>query len=108
MKIQVISFKTAIAIAAGLSIFFPTTVTASDSSKIMNMSQLTCADFLDMGMMQKVMSVVWLSGWTSKEQERYIFAADRNLLSNKKELLEENCSNNQQDIVLNQIPNWEY
>lgn len=108
MNIKLIPFKAAIATTAVLSIFFPTTVTASDSDKIMNMSQLTCADFLDMGMMQKVMSVVWLSGWTSKDQERYMFAPDRNLLSNKEELLEENCESNEQDLVLNQIPDWEY
>ncbi|MEM7591548.1 MAG: HdeA/HdeB family chaperone [Cyanobacteria bacterium P01_A01_bin.83] len=108
MNLKFLSLKATVATTATLSIFFSATVTAADSDKIKNMSQLTCAEFLDMGMMQKVMSVVWLSGWTSKEQERYMFAPDRNLLSNKEELLEENCKNNEQDLVLNQIPDWEY
>ena len=109
MHTKLVSRKVAVATTAALSVFFPTTVTASNSDKIMNMSKkLTCANFLDMDMMQKVMSVVWLSGWTSKEQEKYMFAPDRNLLSNKKELLEENCQSNEQDLVLNQIPDWEY
>ena len=69
----------------------------------MNMSQLICAKFLDMEMMQKFMSVVLLSGWTSKERERCMFATGRNLLFNKGELLEENCNNNEQDLVLNLV-----
>lgn len=108
MNIKPLSLRAAIATTASLSVFLSTTVTAADDDKIKNMSQLTCAEFLDMGRMQKIMSVVWLSGWTSKEQERYLFAPDRGLLSNKEELLKDNCKNNEGDLVLNQVPDWEY
>ncbi len=108
MQFKFILLKAAVAAMTIASAFYPTTVTASDDDKIKNMSQLTCEEFLDMGMMQKIMSVVWLSGWTSKEEERYMFAPDRKLLSNKEDLLEQYCQNNQQDLVLNQVPDWKY
>ncbi|MEM7593460.1 MAG: HdeA/HdeB family chaperone [Cyanobacteria bacterium P01_A01_bin.83] len=90
MKSQLVSLKVAIAVTTTVPFLHPTSVAASIRDKIKNMSQLTCAEFLDMGMMQKIMSVVWLSGWTSKEQERYMFAPDLQLLSNKEDLLAEN------------------
>ncbi|MEM8721234.1 MAG: HdeA/HdeB family chaperone [Cyanobacteria bacterium P01_G01_bin.39] len=108
MNLKLFAFKTAVLFAATTPFLYSATVTASDSNKIKNMSQLTCAEFLDMGMMQKIMSVVWFSGFTSNESERYMFAPDRSLLSNKQDSLEDNCQSNQQDLVMNQIPEWEY
>ena len=56
--------------------------------------------------MQQVMSLVWLRGWSSKE--KYMFATDRSLLSNKKDSLEEACQDNAQELVVNRVPSWNY
>ena len=58
-----------------------------------------------MDRMQKVMSVVWYNGWLSQQQGNFLFAPDRSAISPLKESLESGCENNQNDFVLNQLPN---
>lgn len=97
------TIKLAFALTVVSTISAPLIVTASDDEKTRDMAQLTCAEFMDMGRMEKVMSVVWYSGWMAEKQGDLTFTPDRGAMSERQESLETACENSQNDLVLNQL-----
>ena len=105
MQPRLFPFKTLalVTLTAAVSILSPITVTAADKDKEINMSQLTCEEFLDMGRMEKMMSLVWYSGWMAEKQGNFTFTPDRGAMSQRKDSLEDACENSKNDLVLNQL-----
>ena len=101
-------FRTLVIAIAITSILSAIAVAASDNSKEIDMSQLTCAEFLQMGRMETMMSIVWYSGWIAEKQGEFIFTPERGAMSDKKKVLETACNQNKNDLVLNQLQNWTY
>ncbi len=92
----------AIAVASILSAI---AVATANNGKEIDMSQLTCEEFAQMGRMEKVMSTVWYSGWSAQKQGNFTFTPDRSVMSARKDSLEAACENNKNDLVLNQLSN---
>ncbi|MDJ0634216.1 MAG: HdeA/HdeB family chaperone [Xenococcaceae cyanobacterium MO_188.B29] len=105
MQSKFFSAKILVAIIATASVLSPITVTAEDKDKEINMSQLTCAEFMQMGRMEKVMSVVWYSGWMAQNKGEFMFTPDRGAMSEQKDFLETACKNNGNDLVISQLEN---
>ena len=103
MKFKLLSLRTAIALTTTLVIFSPVTVTASDDDKSIDMSNLTCEEFNDLGKTEKMMSLVWLSGWMAQQQNDFNFTPDRGVMSDFKDTLEAACENNETDLVINRL-----
>ncbi len=102
MQPRLFPLKTLVALAAILS---PMIVTAADDDKQIDMSQLTCGEYLEMGRMEKMMSTVWYSGWVAEKKGDFIFTPDRGAMSERKDSLEDACQNSENDLVLNQLQN---
>jgi HdeA/HdeB family len=49
----------------------------SSSSQEIDMSQLTCLEFLEMDTMPQVMSIVWYNGFAAQERGTFVFSPDR-------------------------------
>jgi HdeA/HdeB family len=92
-----------IALTATLVILPQVIVTAEDDAQTIDMSQLTCAKFDDLGNMEQMMSMIWFSGWTAQKQGDLTFTPNRGAMSARKDALETACENNQQDLVMNQL-----
>ncbi|MGL4880594.1 MAG: HdeA/HdeB family chaperone [Waterburya sp.] len=84
--------------------FIVITSKAANSSEEMDMSRLTCEQFLDMNTMEQVMSIVWYNGWVAKEQGTFMFQPDRDYLSEQKDSLTTGCEGNVNDLVVKQLP----
>ena len=103
MQLKLFPLKIAISLTTAASILSSATVTAEDNDQVIDMSQLTCEEFLDMGRMEQVMSMVWYSGWAAETKGDFFFTPDRGAMSERKDSLESACENNQQDLVMNQL-----
>jgi hypothetical protein len=110
MQLNLLPFKKAIAklvigiaLTATLVILPQVIVTAEDDAQTIDMSQLTCSKFDDLGKMEQMMSMIWFSGWTAEKQGNFTFTPDRGAMSDRKDALEAACKNNQQDLVMNQL-----
>lgn len=103
MGIKLLSFRIAIALTTTLLILSPTTAIATDDDKTIDMSNLTCGEFEDLGRMEKMMSLMWLSGWMAQQQGDYSFTPDRGAMSDRKDALEAACENNENDLVMNRL-----
>ena len=106
MQLKLLPFRTAIALSTAISILSPVTVIAGDEDKAIDMSQLTCGEFLDLGRKEKMMSLVWYSGWSAETKGDFIFTPDRGAMSERKDSLEGACENSQDDLVVNQLQIW--
>ena len=100
------SFRTLVTAIAASSILSAIAVAAADNSKAIDMSQLTCEEFLQMGRMETMMSIVWYSGWMAEKQGKFMFTPERGAMSDKKNALETACKKSKNDLVLNQLQNW--
>lgn len=92
-----------IALTTTLAILAPTMASAADDDKSIDMSNLTCGEFQDLGKREKVMSLIWLSGWMAQEQGDFILTPDREAMSDRKDALEAACENNEGDLLINQL-----
>ena len=101
-------FRILVPAIAITSILSAMAVAAADNSKEMDMSQLTCGEFLQLGRMETMMSIVWYSGWIAEKQGEFIFTPERSAMSDKKNALETACNQNKNDLVLNQLHTWIY
>ena len=101
-------FRTLVTAIAVTTILSAIGVAAADNSKEIDMSQLTCAEFLQMGRMETMMSIVWYSGWMAQKQGEFMFTPERGAMSDKKNALETACNKSKNDLVLNQLQNWTY
>lgn len=105
MQLRLFPPKILVAMIAIASVLSPIIVTAADKDKEIDMSQLTCAEFMQMGRMEKVMSVVWYSGWMAQNKGEFMFTPDRGAMSEQKDFLETACKNNGNDLVISQLEN---
>jgi len=103
MKLKLLPWKIAIALAAALAVLSPAIVVAADNAQTIDMSQLTCEEFVDLGRMEKMMSLVWLSVWAAQRQGNFIFTADRSVMTARKDNLEAACENNDRALVIEQL-----
>lgn len=103
MLTKFFTFKRLIVSIAVVLIFLVITTKAAISSQELDMSQLTCQEFLQMDRMPQVMSVVWYSGWAAQKQGTFAFTPDRNKITEQKESLTSACESNSNDLVLNQL-----
>lgn len=92
---------TSIAVALMLVVI---TTRAAKSSQEIDMSQLTCAEFLEMDRMPQVMSIVWYNGFAAQKRGTFVFAPDRDRLSEQKESLTTACETSSDDLVVEQLP----
>lgn len=102
MQLKLLSFRTAIALTTTIAIWSPATVIAEDDNKSIDMSQLTCEEFEDLGRIEKMMSLVWLSGWTAQQKGKTTFTPDRGVMSERKDALEAVCEDNEKALVIEQ------
>ncbi len=105
MQSKFFAAKILVSVIATASVLFPITVTAADKDKEIDMSKLTCAEFMQMGKMEKVMSVVWYSGWMAQNNGEFMFTPDRGVMSEQRDFLETACKNNGNDLVITQLEN---
>ena len=103
MQFRLLTSKIALALTTAIVILSSTTVTANDEEGAIDMAQLTCAEFKDLGRMEKMMSLVWLSGWEAQQQGDFTFTPDRGAMSQRQDAIEEACENNEQDFVMNRM-----
>jgi hypothetical protein len=74
------------------------------SSQEIDMSQLSCGEFLEMDRMPQVMSIVWYNGFAAQERGTFVFAPDRDRLSEQKDSLTTACEASSNDLVVKQLP----
>ncbi|MEM6613506.1 MAG: HdeA/HdeB family chaperone [Cyanobacteria bacterium P01_C01_bin.72] len=103
MHLKLFSLRTAIALTTTIAILSPASVIAQDDDKTIDMLTLTCADFDDLGRMEKVMSLVWLSGWTAQQQGNTTFTPDRGAMRDRQDALKAACEDNEQALVMEQL-----
>lgn len=103
MHLKLLSLRTAIALTITIAILSPASVIAQDDDKTIDMSNLTCGEFEDMGRMEKMMSLVWLSGWTAQQQGNTTFTPDRSAMGDRQDALEAACKDNEQALVIEQL-----
>lgn len=94
-------FITSITVALMLVVI---TTRLAKSSQEIDMSQLTCGEFLEMDRMPQVMSTVWYNGFAAQEQGTFVFTPDRDHLSAQKDSLTTACETNDGDLVVRQLP----
>jgi HdeA/HdeB family len=80
------------------------TTGVAKSSQEIDMSQLSCGEFLEMDRMPQVMSIVWYNGFTAQQQGTFGFTPDRDHLSEQKNSLTTACEANSNDLVVRQLP----
>ena len=100
MKLKSLSLRKAIALITAIVILSPAVVMAEDDDKTIDMSQLTCAEFDGLGRREKMMSLIWLSGWIAQQRGNFNFTPDRSAISDRKDALEDACENNEEDLVM--------
>lgn len=103
MQFKLLPLRTAIAFITTLAILSTATVTAGNANETLDMSQLTCAEFDELGKMEKMMSLMWLSGWMAQQQGNFDFTPDRGVMSERGEALEAACENHEEDLVMNRL-----
>jgi hypothetical protein len=98
------SFRTLITLITTALILIVITARMAKSSEEIDMSQLTCGNFLEMDRMPQVMSVVWYNGFAAQQQGTFVFTPDRDHLSQQKDSLTTACEANSNDLVVKQLP----
>jgi hypothetical protein len=104
MLIKFFSFKNLIALMVTVFMFLVITARVAKSSQEIDMSQLTCSEFLEMDRMQQVMSLVWYNGFAAQKRDNFVFTPDRENLSKQKDSLTTACETNTGDLVVQQLP----
>lgn len=99
----IVKLTIGIAFVAVFTVLSPALVATGNDSLTIDMSNLTCEEFVDLGRMEKIMGLVWLNGWAAQRRGNFTFIADRTVLSKRKDALENACENNEQDLVMNQL-----
>jgi hypothetical protein len=84
--------------------FLVVTTRVAKSSEQIDMSQLTCAEFLEMDRMLQVMSLVWYNGFAAQKRGTFEFAPDRDHLSQQKDALTTACETSGDGFVVEQLP----
>jgi hypothetical protein len=104
MLAKFFSLKILITLIAVALMLVVITTKAAKSSQEIDMSQLSCGEFLEMDRMQQVMSIVWYDGFAAQKRGTFIFAPDRDHLSEQKESLTTACESRENDLVVKQLP----
>ncbi len=94
-------FSTFIAVVL---MFLVITTRVANSSEEIDMSQLTCTEFLEMDRMPQVMSLVWYNGFAAQKRGTFVFTPDRDNLSEQKDSLTTACEASENDLVVRQLP----
>jgi hypothetical protein len=94
---------TLIAVAL-MFVVITTRAAISSSSQEIDMSQLTCEEFLQMDTMPQVMSLVWYNGFAAEKRGTFVFTPDRDNLSEQKDSLTNACEASGSDLVVQQLP----
>jgi hypothetical protein len=99
------SLKTLSIFIAVVSMFLVVTARGAKSSEdSIDMSQLSCMEFLEMDTMQQVMSLVWYNGFAAEKRGTFVFAPDRDSLSEQKDSLTNACETSSDSLVIEQLP----
>jgi hypothetical protein len=104
MLVKLLSLKKLIALIAVVLIFLVITARIANSSQEIDMSQLTCEQFLQMDRMPQVMSVVWYNGFAAQKRGTFVFTPNRDNLSEQKDSLTTACEVSRNDLVVQQLP----
>lgn len=95
--------KRSIILIVGAFVFLGITTRIAKSSQEIDMSQLTCGEFLEMNRMPQVMSIVWYNGFAAQERGTFVFTLDRDNLSAQKESLTTACEAGENELVVKQL-----
>jgi HdeA/HdeB family len=98
------SFRILITLITAVLILLVITARIANSSEEIDMSQLSCGEFLEMDRMPQVMSIVWYNGFAAQERGTFVFTPDRDHLSAQKDSLTTACEANSNDLVVRQLP----
>jgi hypothetical protein len=104
MLIKFFSFKNLLTLMVAVFMFLVVTAKVAKSSEEIDMSQLTCAEFLEMDTMPQVMSLVWYNGFAAEKRGNFLFTPDRDNLSEQKDSLTNACETSGNDLVVQQLP----
>jgi hypothetical protein len=104
MLTKFFSLRVLITSIAVAFVFLVITTRVAKSSQEIDMSQLTCGEFLEMDRMPQVMSIVWYNGFAAQERGTFAFTPDRDHLSTQKESLTTACETSGDDLVVKQLP----
>lgn len=85
-------------------VFLITTTRVAKSSQEIDMSRLTCGEFLEMDRMLQVMSMVWYNGFAAQKRGTFVFTLDRDSLSAQKDSLTNACEAGENELVVKQLP----
>jgi hypothetical protein len=104
MLIKFFSFKNLLTLMVAVFMFLVITARVAKSSVEIDMSQLTCAEFLEMDRMPQVMSLVWYNGFAAEKRGNFLFTPDRDNLSEQKDSLTNACETSGDSLVVQQLP----
>jgi len=104
MLVKFFTSKRLITLIAVALMFVVITTRAASSSQEIDMSQLTCEQFLQMDRMPQVMSIVWYNGFAAQKRGTFVFTPDRDNLSEQKDSLTTACEAGGNELVVEQLP----
>lgn len=104
MLVKFFTSKRLITLIAVALMFVVITTRAASSSQEIDMSQLTCEQFLQMDRMPQVMSIVWYNGFAAQKRGSFVFTPDRDNLSEQKDSLSNACETSGDGLVVQQLP----
>jgi HdeA/HdeB family len=104
MLVKFFTSKRLITLIAVAFMFLIITTRAASSSQEIDMSQLTCEQFLQMDRMPQVMSIVWYNGFAAQKRGSFVFTPDRDNLSEQKDSLSNACETSGNGLVVQQLP----
>ncbi|PSB09014.1 hypothetical protein C7B62_14670 [Pleurocapsa sp. CCALA 161] len=104
MLAKFFSFRIFSTFIAVVLMFLVITTRVANSSEEIDMSQLTCTEFLAMDRMPQVMSLVWYNGFAAQKRGTFVFTPDRDNLSEQKDSLTTACEASGNDLVVEQLP----
>ncbi|NJO96107.1 MAG: hypothetical protein HC764_08810 [Pleurocapsa sp. CRU_1_2] len=84
--------------------FLVITARVAKSSEEIDMSQLSCQEFLEMDRMPRVMSIVWYNGFAAQKRGSFVFTPDRDNLSEQQDSLTNACETSGNGLVVQQLP----
>jgi hypothetical protein len=85
-------------------LFLVVTTRVAKSSQEIDMSQLSCGEFLEMDRMPQVMSIVWYNGFAAEKRGNFLFTPDRDNLSEQIDSLTNACETSGDGLVVQQLP----
>jgi hypothetical protein len=104
MLVKFFTSKRLITLIAVALMFVVITTRAASSSQEIDMSQLTCEEFLEMDTMPQVMSIVWYNGFAAQKRGTFVFTPDRDNLSEQKDSLTTACEAGENELIVEQLP----